>query len=147
MVNYALSDMLTRLRNAIRVKKTKVSIISTRLTQSISQILKREGYIEDTYEIVAEQDATRNFSGKNGGTAKYRQLEIVLKYEGKKMIPVLTNLKCLSKPGVRLYANTKEIPQVLGGLGITIISTSKGIFTDYEARKLGVGGEILCMIW
>jgi small subunit ribosomal protein S8 len=76
-----------------------------------------------------------------------KELNIVLKYEGKKMIPVLTNLKCLSKPGVRLYSNSKEIPQVLGGLGITIISTSKGMLNDYEARTMGVGGEILCMIW
>ena len=133
MVNYAVSDMITRLRNAIRVKKTKVSIISTNITQSISQILKREGYIEETYESVNE--------------IGQKQLDIVLKYEGKKMVPVLTNLKCLSKPGVRLYSNAKEIPQVLGGFGITIISTSKGILTDYEARTIGVGGEILCMIW
>ena len=133
MVNYAVSDMMTRLRNAIRVKKTKVSIVKTNLTQSISAILKREGYIEEIVE-------TLNMKGQT-------ELEIVLKYEGKKMVPVLTNLKCLSKPGVRLYANSREIPQVLGGLGITILSTSKGIFTDYEARKAGVGGELLCMVW
>ncbi len=133
MVNYAVSDMITRLRNAIRVKKTKVAIISTLVTQSISDILKREGYIEESYQHINEKGQ--------------KELHLVLKYEGKKMLPVLTNLKCLSKPGVRLYSNTKEIPQVLGGLGITIISTSKGILTDYEARKLGVGGELLCMIW
>jgi small subunit ribosomal protein S8 len=133
MVNYVVSDMITRLRNAIRVKKTKVAIISTLLTQSISDILKREGYIEESYQHINEKGQ--------------KELHLVLKYEGKKMRPVLTNLKCLSKPGVRLYSNTKEIPQVLGGLGITIISTSKGILTDYEARKLGVGGELLCMIW
>ena len=133
MVNYAVSDMITRLRNAIRVKKTKVAIISTLVTQSISDILKREGYIEESYQHINEKGQ--------------KELHLVLKYEGKKMRPVLTNLKCLSKPGVRLYSNTKEIPQVLGGLGITIISTSKGILTDYEARKLGVGGELLCMIW
>lgn len=130
MVNYAVSDMITRLRNAIRGKKEKVAIISTNLTKSISQILKREGYIEE----ILESSST--------GT-----LHLVLKYQGKKMNPVLTNLKCLSKPGVRLYASSKEIPQVLGGLGITIVSTSKGIFTDTEARNLGVGGEILCMVW
>jgi small subunit ribosomal protein S8 len=133
MVNYVVSDMITRLRNAIRVKKTKVAIISTLVTQSISDILKREGYIEESYQHINEKGQ--------------KELHLVLKYEGKKMLPVLTNLKCLSKPGVRLYSNTKEIPQVLGGLGITIISTSKGILTDYEARKLGVGGELLCMIW
>lgn len=136
MVNYAVSDMITRLRNAIRGKKAKVAIISTNLTKSISQILKREGYIEEVLEV----------SSHESGALK-NELHLVLKYQGKKMNPVLTNLKCLSKPGVRLYASSKEIPQVLGGLGLTIVSTSKGIFTDTEARNLGVGGEILCMVW
>jgi small subunit ribosomal protein S8 len=128
MVNYTLSDMLTRLRNAIRVKKSKVTIVSTNLTKNITAILKREGYIEESYE-------------------ENNELQLVLKYQGKKMTPTLTNAKCVSRPGVRFYANSKRIPQVLGGLGITIVSTSKGVFTDTEARKLGIGGEVLCMIW
>jgi len=139
MVNYAVSDMITRLRNASRGKKEKVAIISTNLTKSISQILKREGYIEEILEVSSNESS----SLKGHGT----ELHLVLKYQGKKMNPALTNLKCLSKPGVRLYASSKEIPQVLGGLGITIVSTSKGIFTDTEARNLGIGGEILCMVW
>ncbi len=133
MVNYTVSDMITRLRNAIRVKKTKVTIRSTNLTKSITEILKREGYIEESYET--------------DSTSTQKELHLVVKYEGKKMIPALTNLKCISRPGVRFYANSREIPQVLGGLGITIVSTSKGILTDSEARKMGVGGEVLCMVW
>jgi small subunit ribosomal protein S8 len=144
MVNYTVSDMITRLRNAIRVKKTKVILLSTNLTKSITEILKREGYIEESYEVEQSSDRARaNTSNEN----QQKELHLFLKYEGKKMIPALTNLKCISRPGVRFYANAREIPQVLGGLGMTIVSTSKGILTDTEARKLGVGGEVLCMIW
>ena len=136
--------MITRLRNAIRVKKTKVILLSTNLTKSITEILKREGYIEESYEVEQGFDRARaNPANEN----QQKELHLFLKYEGKKMIPALTNLKCISRPGVRFYANAREIPQVLGGLGMTIVSTSKGILTDTEARKLGVGGEVLCMIW
>lgn len=129
MINHTVSDMITRIRNAIRVKKSSVRIRSTHITTSISEILKREGYIEDYKQTDLET------------------IELSLKYHGKKMIPVFTNLKSISRPGVRFYARTKEIPQVLDGLGISILSTSKGILTDSEARKIGIGGEILCMIW
>jgi len=135
MVNHTVSDMITRLRNAIRVKKAKVSIRSTNLTKNISEILKREGYIEEYTEIM------------NLKTGCSNELHLTLKYQGKKMNSVLTNLKSISRPGVRFYAGTKEIPQVLDGLGMSILSTSKGILTDKEARQLGIGGEILCMIW
>jgi small subunit ribosomal protein S8 len=135
MVNHTVSDMITRLRNAIRVKKAKVSIRSTNLTKNISEILKREGYIEKYTEIM------------NLKTGCSNELHLTLKYQGKKMNSVLTNLKSISRPGVRFYAGTKEIPQVLDGLGMSILSTSKGILTDKEARQLGIGGEILCMIW
>ena len=141
MVNYAVSDMLTRIRNGIRVKKTKVSVISTNLTRSIATILKREGFIE-------------NFISTSGTTpgAQSGTLDIYLKWSnrmgaGNSRKNVLTNLKCVSRPGVRIYANANNIPQVLGGLGITILSTSKGILTDYEARTQKVGGEVLCMLW
>lgn len=134
MVNYIVSDMITRLRNGIRVKKTSVSILSTNLTQSIASILKREGFIES---IESPEPALPG----------YKTLNLVLKYHGKRMIPAFSNLKCISRPGVRFYANSREIPQVLGGLGITILSTSKGILTDKEARQMGIGGEILCSIW
>lgn len=143
MVNYTVSDMLTRLRNAIRVKKTKVTIRSTHLTKSITNILKREGYIDESFEVNSPV-ASKSTPSTHGVSA---ELHLFLKYEGKQMIPVLTHLKSISRPGVRFYANAKEIPQVLGGLGITILSTSQGILTDTEARSLGIGGEILCMIW
>ena len=147
MVNYAISDMMTRLRNAIRAKKPKVAIISTKMTRSIAEILKNEGYI-----LAIEEHSDLNPLGKkrpNGestvGLSRY--FEITLKYKGKQMIPVLTNLQALSKPGVRFYRKSNEIPQVLGGLGLTILSTSKGIFPDHKARQLSLGGEILCMVW
>lgn len=136
MVNYAISDMMTRLRNAIRAKKPKVLILSTKMTRSIAEILKNEGYISSIEGI---------FPNKENSFSKY--FEITLKYKGKQMVPVLTNLHSLSKPGVRFYRKANEIPQVLGGLGLTILSTSKGIFPDYKARELSLGGEILCMVW
>ena len=139
MVNHTVSDMITRVRNAIRVKKSTVRIRATSVTKSISEILKREGYISD-YRIMSD-DPTPPTSDS------MQNLELILKYHGKKMTPVFTNLKSISRPGVRFYAGTKEIPQVLDGLGISILSTSKGILTDTEARKIGIGGEILCMIW
>jgi small subunit ribosomal protein S8 len=144
MVNYAVSDMITRIRNGIRVRKTKVSVLSTNLTRSIASILQREGFIENIQESEATGSKTPTFdvylkyqSGKSGKTAGLSS----------KPQSVLTNMKCVSRPGVRVYANSSQIPQVLGGLGLTILSTSKGILTDYEARKIGVGGEILCMLW
>lgn len=173
MVNYAVSDMLTRIRNGIRVKKKKVSVISTNLTKSIAEILKREGFIEN---FTTDGEATgielkalslgsevRTQSTRASGRKLIQpKLEIYLKWSasnggnftGNATTPagiasknVLTNLKCISRPGVRIYANTNNIPQVLGGLGITILSTSKGVLTDYEARTQKVGGEVLCMLW
>ena len=148
MVNHTVSDMITRVRNAIRVKKSTVRVRSTYVTKSISEILKREGYIAD-YKIMSD-DLTRTLASKKISETTHHpmeSLELILKYHGKKMTPVFTNLKSISRPGVRLYAGTKEIPQVLDGLGISILSTSKGIVTDHDARKMGIGGEILCMIW
>ena len=132
--------MMTRLRNAIRAKKPKVAIISTKMTRSIAEILKNEGYI-----LGIEDHSDGGNAGSGVGFSRY--FDITLKYKGKQMIPVLTNLQALSKPGVRFYRKSNEIPQVLGGLGLTILSTSKGIFPDHQARKLSLGGEILCMVW
>ena len=147
MVNYAVSDMMTRIRNGIRVRKTKVSVLSTKLTRSIASILQREGFIENIQESETNK----------GQSSSLATFDVYLKYQsgkagspttaGGKPQSVLTNMKCVSRPGVRVYANSNQIPQVLGGLGVTILSTSKGILTDYEARKIGVGGEILCMLW
>ena len=144
MVNYAISDMMTRLRNAIRAKKPKVSVLSTKMTRSIAEILKNEGYISAISGI--EESSPKPGEG-NCGLRFSQYFEITLKYKGKQMAPVLTNLQSLSKPGVRFYRKSNEIPQVLGGLGLTILSTSKGIFPDHKARELSLGGEILCMVW
>jgi small subunit ribosomal protein S8 len=141
MVNYAISDMMTRLRNAIRAKKPKVAILSTKMTRRIAEILKTEGY------ILAIEEPSETKVGRAANEIGSRYFEITLKYKGKQMIPVLTNLQSLSRPGVRFYRKANEIPQVLGGLGLTILSTSKGIFPDHKARELSLGGEILCMVW
>lgn len=129
MVNDTISHMLTRIRNACLVKSQTVSIPFTRITQHISRILEKEGFIE-SFQISASGDLT-----------------LQLKYLGREKKPCITNLRRLSKPGLRVYVNKKEIPRVLGGMGIIILSTSKGIMTDTEARFYGVGGELLCSIW
>ncbi|QJA06961.1 30S ribosomal protein S8 [Thermosulfurimonas marina] len=126
-----IADMLARIRNALMARHKTVEIPASRMKREIARILKEEGYIED-YEWVAE--------GPQG------KIVITLKYdEGRR--PVISGLKRVSKPGRRVYAGAKKLPRVLGGLGIAIISTSQGIMTDHEARRRGVGGEILCEVW
>lgn len=132
MVNDTISDMLTRIRNAQLVKHQIVQIPKTKMSLAISSILKVEGFIED-FEIFDESNRTN--------------LLILLKYKGKNREPVISNIERISKPGLRVYAKAKNLPKVLGNLGIAIISTSKGIMTNLEAKKLGIGGEILCNIW
>ena len=127
-----ISDTLTRLRNSSRVKSTKVILLSTQSTRSIASILKREGYIEEVVEVDESQA---------------NKLHVFLKYEGKKMRPSFSHVKSISTPGVRKYAKSNAIPQVLGGLGTVVLSTSQGLITDTEARKLGIGGELLFAIW
>jgi small subunit ribosomal protein S8 len=129
MVNDTISDMLTRIRNANLVKSKTVSIPLTRMSQQISQILEKEGFIESLQTYPSET------------------LTLRLKYIGQEKKPCITNLRRISKPGLRIYANHKEIPKILGGLGIVILSTSQGIMTDREARFRKIGGEILCSIW
>jgi small subunit ribosomal protein S8 len=127
-----ISDMLTRIRNACLVGHSTTKVPTTRMTKSIAQVLKNEGFISE-YEETGE------------GINKY--LVISLKYKGKNRQPIIRTLKRVSRPGLRVYSNYKDIPRVLGGIGIAIVSTSKGIMTDREARKQNVGGEILCYIW
>jgi small subunit ribosomal protein S8 len=173
MINHVLSDMLNRLVNGARVKKKIVKVKSTRLTQEVANLLLKEGFIEkitasgatdvdqrskSAYEAGQEllihlkyRDRSLNIGklasrSPERGTANEKSISTVLS-KGKNLVPVFTNVKSLSTPGVRLYAGTKEIPAVLGGLGITLISTSRGILTDHEARRLGLGGEVLCMVW
>lgn len=127
-----ISDMLTRIRNACMVGHSTTNVPSTRMTKSIAQVLKSEGFISD-------------FSEAGEGINKH--LVLSLKYKGRNRQPIIRTLKRVSRPGLRVYSNCKDIPRVLGGIGIAIISTSKGIMTDREARKQNVGGEILCYIW
>ncbi|XFA74102.1 30S ribosomal protein S8 [Thermosynechococcaceae cyanobacterium Okahandja] len=131
-VNDTIGDMLTRIRNANLARHQTTTIPATRMTRSIAQVLKAEGFIRD-YE---EQ-----------GDGIKRQLVVALKYRGKQRQPIITALKRVSKPGLRVYANSRELPRVLGGIGIAIISTSSGIMTDREARRQGIGGEVLCYVW
>lgn len=132
MINDTIADTLTRIRNAILAKHQLVHIPSTKMTRSIARVLKQEGFIKNFSEI---QDKFK------------KQLIICLKYKGKHRIPTITSLKRISKPGLRVYANYRELPKVLGGIGIAIISTSKGIMTDKQARYFGIGGEVVCYIW
>ncbi|AFY72912.1 ribosomal protein S8 [Synechococcus sp. PCC 7502] len=130
--NDTISDMLTRIRNATSAKNQVTAIPATKMTQSIAQVLRQEGYISDFEEI---------------GEGIDRRLMLSLKYKGKNRQPIITMLKRVSRPGLRVYSNHKDLPKVLGGIGIAIVSTSKGIMTDREARKQGVGGEILCFVY
>ena len=136
MVNDSISDMLTRIRNSSMAKKAIVSIPCTRINQQIAQILEKEGFIQ-SFQL---SEDTKNLILR----LKYRSKEV---YNGKIKESCITNLKRISKPGLRIYANHKEIPRGLGGAGIVIISTPNGILTDREARTRGIGGELLCSIW
>ena len=132
MVNDTISDMLTRIRNANMVKHQIVQIPSTKMSLAITKILKDEGYIED-FEQYSENN--KNY------------LLISLKYMGKSRQPVICKLERVSKPGLRVYSSSKELPKVLNNLGIAIVSTSKGVMTNLKAKELGIGGEVLCYIW
>lgn len=125
-----VADMLTRIRNANIVRAKTVEIPASNTKKAVAEILKREGYIEE-YEL---------HEGNYQGVIK-----IYLKYNGKER--VISGLKKISKPGLRVYVDKTEIPRVLGGLGVAVISTSRGIMTDKAARKEGIGGEVLCYIW
>ena len=132
MVTDTISDMLTRIRNANMVKHQIVQIPATKISLAIAKILKEEGFIED-FENYEEN--------------KLKYLLLSLKYSGKSRKPVICTIKRISKPGLRVYSNAKELPKVLDNLGIAIVSTSKGVMTNLNAKKLGIGGEILCYIW
>ena len=131
IVTDPIADMLTRIRNAQTTRKATVLVPLSAMKQSIAEILKEEGFIAG-YEIAGE-GATKN-------------IVITLKY-GAKGQKVISGLKRISTPGLRVYANAQDLPKVLGGLGIAIISTSKGVMTDRVARKENVGGEVLAYIW
>lgn len=126
-----IADFLTRIRNANSVHHEKVEIPASNLKKTLAQILKDEGLIKG-YEFIED--------GKQG------ILRLYLKY-GANNEKVITGIKRISKPGLRVYVKKDEVPRVLGGLGIAIISTSQGIMTDKEARKRGLGGEVICYVW
>jgi len=126
-----IADFLTRIRNGNMVMHETVEVPGSKIKLSIADIMKREGYIKD-YEYIED--------GKQG------IIRIYLKY-GPNKEKVITGIKRISKPGLRVYVKKDEIPRVLGGLGTAVISTSKGLMTDKEARKAGLGGEVICYIW
>ena len=127
-----IADMLTRIRNANTAKHDTVDVPASKMKIAIADILLNEGYITK-YDIVED--------------GNFKTIRITLKYDADKNEKVITGLKRISKPGLRVYANRDELPRVLGGLGTAIISTNQGVITDKEARKLNVGGEVLAFVW
>jgi small subunit ribosomal protein S8 len=132
MTNDTIADMLTRIRNANLAKHQIVQIPSTKITRNIAQVLFSEGLIESFEEL------------KNGLKSS---ILVSLKYVGKERKPSIEKIQRISKPGLRVYSGSKKMPRILGGFGTAIVSTSKGLMTDQQARKEGVGGELLCYIW
>ena len=131
MINDTISDMLTRIRNANLIKNESVFVLNTKTNQRIGEILKKQGYIESI-------KISSNI---------LNPIKIKLKYNSNSKKPCITNLKRLSSPGLRIYSSYKKIPRILNGMGTIIISTSKGLMTDHEARINKIGGEILFSIW
>jgi len=132
VVTDTISDMLTRIRNATLVKHRIVQIPDTKMSLAITKILKEEGFIE-SFETYEEN--------------KIQYLLLALKYSEESQKSVICEIKRISKPGLRVYTNSKTLPRVLDNLGIAIISTSKGVMTNLKAKELGIGGEVLCYIW
>ena len=129
MITDSLSDMITRIRNAHLVQMQEVLIPKTKMTLRVAEVLQEEGF-------------THSFQETNTN-----QVRICLKYKEKKAKPYITKLIRVSKPGLRVYTNKNEIPRILGGIGIAILSTSEGIMTDRQARARSIGGEVLCYVW
>jgi len=127
-----IADMLTRIRNANTAKHDTVDVPASKMKTAIAEILVKEGYIK-SFEVVEADN--------------FKNIRITLKYNKNKSEKIITGLKRISKPGLRVYAGKDELPRVLGGLGVAIISTNKGVLTDKEARLQNVGGEVLAFIW
>ena len=132
MTTDTIADMLTRIRNANLAKHQIVQIPSTKVTRNIAKVLFNEGLIDSFEEL------------KNGLKSS---LLLSLKYQGKERKPSIVKIQRISKPGLRVYSGAKKMPRILGGFGTAIVSTSRGLMTDQQARKEGVGGELLCYIW
>ena len=135
-VNDPIADMLTRVRNAVLAGQAQIAMPSSKIKAEIAKILKDEGFLEN-FEVVEEEKSN------------FKVLRIKIKYIGERRErrPVLSGIERVSSPGRRIYTNKKEIPWVLSGLGVAILSTPKGVMTGARARQLGVGGEILCKVW
>jgi len=134
MVNDQLSDFLTRIRNAGRARLSKVDTTNTRMNKSVAEILVREGYLKSYKEASSEEGRT--------------VLRLYIRFENSDLKkPVIQGLRRASRPGLRRYVAVDKMPKVVSGYGIAILSTSKGVVTDREAKKLGVGGEFLCSVW
>ncbi len=131
MMTDPIADMLTRIRNANMVRHSRVEVPASKVKRAMAEILKKEGFVKDC-EYIADK--------------KQGMLRIYLKY-GPNQKRIITGLKRISKPGLRVYARKDELPKVLGGLGVAIISTSHGVMSDREARQSGYGGEVLCFVW
>jgi small subunit ribosomal protein S8 len=127
-----ISDMLTRIRNASEKRHATTRIPASRMSHSIARVLQQEGFIS----AISEE-----------GEGVRRQLVLELRYSGKHRQPLIRSVQRVSKPGLRIYKNTRQLPKVLGGLGVAIISTSRGVMSDRDARKQGVGGEVLCYVY
>lgn len=127
-----ISDMLARIRNACLARHSSTKIPCTKMTLNIARVLQEEGFVGSIEEI-------------SDGHAKHIVLE--LRYHSKQNRPIITVLKRVSKPGLRVYSKSKDLPRVLGGIGIAVVSTSKGVMSDRNARKQKVGGEVLCYVW
>ena len=130
-MTYPIADMITRIRNANTVGHETVEIPASKMKKAIAEILKEEGYITD-FDVIEDD--------------KQGMIKVTMKYGANKE-RVISGIKKISKPGLKVYAKANDVPKVLGGLGIAIVSTSKGIVSDKEARKLGVGGEVICYVW
>ncbi len=130
--NDTIADMLTRIRNANLARHQVVEVPSTRMTRNIAKVLRDEGFIDEFSEA---------------GEGINRNIVISLKYKGRRRQPIIRKLERISKPGLRVYSRRNNLPRVLGGIGVAIISTSQGVMTDRDARRQGVGGEVLCYIW
>ena len=130
-MTYPLADMFTRVRNASLARHEKVDVPASKLKLEVARILKEEGFIKN-YKFSKDE--------------KQGVLRIFLKYEDAKR-PVIEGIRCVSKPGRRVYAGSEDLPRILGGLGISIVSTSKGLMTDRQARLVRMGGEVLCSVW
>ena len=127
-----ISDMLTRIRNACEKRHQTTNIPASRMSRSIAKVLQQEGFISEFAEA---------------GEGVQKHIVLSLKYSGKQKGPTIRSVQRVSKPGLRIYSNRRDLPKVLGGLGVAIISTSRGVMSDRDARKEGVGGEVLCYVY